>query len=675
MSAPVENLAQRLNAKRSGKGWIAKCPAHDDREPSLSINEGADGRALLKCHAGCATNDVLAALGMTPRDLFQVKYPQPNENGAAVARAGQTTTRKEESKQSFDWQRCVSALKAKDLVRLGNERWYSRAFCSWLHEKKLVGLYNGNFAFPVGNGAVIGTHYCLEDGSWRYTPTGTKTAPLVIGDLAKAKQVHLCESQWDLLALADRTDLYRNEYHAFIATRGASNVALLKGLLPTGASVLAWPQNDAAGQNWLSDLGAHTGTALAKAVTPAPYKDVNDWTKAGASAEELYRPLWRNEVVYEPPKPFTTVDLASLLNAIVAFLQRYIVFQNPEQPVAIALWVVHTWVLDAFTYSPYLHIASPEKQCGKTRLLDCLELLAAKPWRAILPSEAVLFRKIDVDRPALLLDEVDAIFTNGKDDRKEPLRALLNNGFSRSATVPRCVGPNFQIQDFQVFCAKALAGIGKLPDTVRDRSVPIQLVRRSRDEKVERFRKREAEKEAMSIRSELEAWSQKTSNIDTLRDARPSVPDELSDRQADICEPLLAITDLASGEWPERARGALIKLCCQSDEDESTGVKLLSHIRDVFNETQTDRLSTKEILEALVALETDAPWAEWWEQDLKNENIKSAGAKLARKLKRYGIKAKPFWVSGETARGYFREEFEQVWKRFCPCSGERDVRM
>ena len=70
MSAPLENLVQRLDARRSGKGWIAKCPAHDDRKPSLSIDEGTDGRALIKCHAGCSTDDVISALGLTRRDLF-----------------------------------------------------------------------------------------------------------------------------------------------------------------------------------------------------------------------------------------------------------------------------------------------------------------------------------------------------------------------------------------------------------------------------------------------------------------------------------------------------------------------------------------------------------------------------------------------------------------------------
>jgi hypothetical protein len=233
--------------------------------------------------------------------------------------------------------------------------------------------------------------------------------------------------------------------------------------------------------------------------------------------------------------------------------------------------------------------------------------------------------------------------------------------------VPRCVGSTFQIQDFQVFCAKALAGIGKLPDTVRDRSIPIQLVRRSRDESVERFRKREAEQAVATIRSELEAWSHQKGNTETLRDSRPSVPDELSDRQADICEPLFAIAELAGGEWPERARGALIKLCCESDEDESVGVKLLSDIRDVFNEMQTDRLSTKEILEALVALETDTPWAEWWEQDLNKENTRGPAQKLARLLKPYRIESRGIRVADNTTpRGYVREHFIEVWKRYCP---------
>jgi hypothetical protein len=71
MTAPVGLVLDRLaGVRRSGSGWVARCPAHDDRRPSLSIAEGEDGRVLLYCHAGCATRDVVAAMGLRMADLF-----------------------------------------------------------------------------------------------------------------------------------------------------------------------------------------------------------------------------------------------------------------------------------------------------------------------------------------------------------------------------------------------------------------------------------------------------------------------------------------------------------------------------------------------------------------------------------------------------------------------------
>jgi len=63
-------LAKLPDARRNGKGWIAKCPAHDDRRPSLSVAEGDDGRALVRCHAGCSTEEVVARLGLSMADLM-----------------------------------------------------------------------------------------------------------------------------------------------------------------------------------------------------------------------------------------------------------------------------------------------------------------------------------------------------------------------------------------------------------------------------------------------------------------------------------------------------------------------------------------------------------------------------------------------------------------------------
>ena len=80
MIALDDIVAQLDGARRSGEGWCARCPAHDDSSPSLSIGEGDDGRILVKCHAGCDTDAIVSALGLTARDLF----PSRNGNGASV---------------------------------------------------------------------------------------------------------------------------------------------------------------------------------------------------------------------------------------------------------------------------------------------------------------------------------------------------------------------------------------------------------------------------------------------------------------------------------------------------------------------------------------------------------------------------------------------------------------
>lgn len=72
MSTPLDRVLARLtHVKKEGEGkYRARCPAHDDHTPSLTISETDDGKVLLRCWAGCETAAVLAALGLTWRDLF-----------------------------------------------------------------------------------------------------------------------------------------------------------------------------------------------------------------------------------------------------------------------------------------------------------------------------------------------------------------------------------------------------------------------------------------------------------------------------------------------------------------------------------------------------------------------------------------------------------------------------
>ena len=341
-------------------------------------------------------------------------------------------------------------------------------------------------------------------------------------------------------------------------------------------------------------------------------------------------------------------ELRTALASAQTFIANYVVL-TPEQAVACALWVCHTYALDAADTTPYLAITSAEKQSGKTVLLDVLESISHKPWRAVRPSEAVLFRKIEKDTPTLLLDEVDTIWGPKARAEDEGLRALLNAGFRRKgSTVPRCVGPSMTLRDFATYCPKAIAGIGDLPDTVADRSIPIRMERKRRGDRVARWRWRDVEMIASAVRECIESALGALCAL--LAEARPSLPDELNDRAQDAWEPLLAIAEQAGGEWPELARTAAVTLMRGRVEEAPIGARLLADIHGCLN--GHTRIATSDLLEDLVALE-DAPWGDWGGRPI-------TGRRLAGLLRPYKIapRNEGGW------RGYFASDFSDAWERY-----------
>ena len=349
-------------------------------------------------------------------------------------------------------------------------------------------------------------------------------------------------------------------------------------------------------------------------------------------------------------------DGAELLERLAWFIRRYVALSE-DQALLSALWVVHTHALDAADTTPYLNVKSAEKRSGKTRLLEVLSLLAAGSWLTGRVTAAVLVRKVAAEAPALLLDESDAAF-KGDREYAETLRGVLNAGFRRGGVASLCVGQgaNITYEDFPVFCPKVIAGIGKLPDTVADRSIPIELRRRRPSEKVERFRLRKVGPEVLPIQQDVRAWAQR--HLDSLSRAEPDLPDELDDRAQDIMEPLLAIADEVGGEWPERSRRAAVGLLTgeEREDAESLGVRLLRDIRDVFDDKSSDRLPTRKLLEALHAME-EAPWG-----SLRGEPLDARG--LARLLKPYSVKPEKLREGDDTFRGYRRTSFEDAWVRY-----------
>jgi hypothetical protein len=359
-------------------------------------------------------------------------------------------------------------------------------------------------------------------------------------------------------------------------------------------------------------------------------------------------------------------ELAALLDGVSAFVTRYVVLE-PVQVIAIALWVAHAWALRAFDVTPYLAVMSPEKRSGKSRLLEILALLVPTPWKAISPSEAVVYRSIDAETPTLLLDEVDAIFVRGR-EQTEGLRALLNAGNARGTTVPRCIGNSHQVRRFRVFCPKVLAGIGELPDTVADRSIPIRMRRRTKSEAAhcERLR-RGAEKAGSHLAHDLEAWAGDAAPAEggALRQALLEVehladPDgrlaTLDDRAFEQAwEPLLAIASLAGAAWYERAIEAALALSAERVDDAATlGVRLLHDIRLAFGDEA--RIASRALTEALVADET-SPWADFGGKPLTQRA-------LANLLRPFKIRPRSLRFQDSTAKGYEREWFADAWERY-----------
>jgi Protein of unknown function (DUF3631) len=347
-------------------------------------------------------------------------------------------------------------------------------------------------------------------------------------------------------------------------------------------------------------------------------------------------------------------DGAALVRDIEGFLGRFIVLpMNTALP--LALWVVATFTFESFDAFPYLAITSPTKQCGKTRLLECLELLAHEARRAANPSEAALFRMIEKYKPTLLLDEAETL--NGKGERAEYLRALLNAGNRRNASVPRCVGQgtNQDVQEFSIYCPKIVAGIGRFPETVTDRAICVSMQRRKNSEVVSRFLYRSAGPEGQALRERVERFlGQRKSEIEAAYESADLA--FLPDRDAEAWQPLfalLAVSDSLRLAELRKCAESLTQSKASNAEDDSLSQRLLVDLREVWPEAEGHAL-TADLLARLKAIE-ESPWA---------GEVELNPRKLARMLRGFGVSPATVRADGRNGKGYSREDAEAAFSRY-----------
>jgi putative DNA primase/helicase len=394
----------------------------------------------------------------------------------------------------------------------------------------------------------------------------------------------------------------------------------------------------------LKDKGASAPARLVDAVLPVE-RSSNSAPAAGQG----------RALQFADPEPCSEpVNGAALLNALAATFRRFVALPACAD-VALALWTVHTHALDASEASPYLALTSPEKRCGKTRTLSLLNRLVRRPLPASSITPAAVFRGIECYSPTLLIDEADAFLRE-----REELRGVLNSGHTReTAYVLRADGEDHEPRCFSTWSAKALALIGRLPDTLTDRSIVIPMRRRAPQERVERLRLGGDQTGALkALHGRAARWT--ADHLAALRAAEPDVPVELGDRAADNWRPLLAIADQAGEDWPEQTRRAALALSGAGvDALDSVREQLLADIRDALHERGVERIFTDDLLNDLCSRD-DRPWGEW------RAGHRMSGVQLAKQLKPFGIRPRLFRDGPKSARGYSAADFADAFSRYLP---------
>lgn len=383
-------------------------------------------------------------------------------------------------------------------------------------------------------------------------------------------------------------------------------------------------------------LGINRVTELDKAVSKArkqsaddnaPFPDVEPW-----------------------PEPINPVIL---LDEISVTLRRFIVMDKYQSDIA-TLWLASCWFVDVIHTAPIALINAPEKGCGKTQLLTLLGKLAPRATQLSGISPSVLFRMIEKYQPTLFVDEIETVLKDNED-----LRGLLNAGHTRdSAFVWRSVaaGDDFEPKRFTVWGMKAIAGINaiKLAETVTSRSIVFELRRKKPDEKADRLRFAEPHL-FTRLTAQLARFAEDCS--EQVRQTRPVLPDELGDRDQDNIEPLLQVAYVTGGHWPDTAVKAALKIFQASQSTQSTANELLSDIQEIFETKRTNKISTADLIEALVS-DDEKSWQTY------NRGKALSPRQLANKLRDYSIYSKTIRLGYETAKGYELDQFADVFERY-----------
>ena len=353
----------------------------------------------------------------------------------------------------------------------------------------------------------------------------------------------------------------------------------------------------------------------------------------------------------------------TLINEITDFYRQYL-HTSPGQLDILALWTLHSYCFLEAPFSPSLNIHSRHKQSGKTLCLQLLTLLCEDSWMHTAAAPSLLLRQLTNEEPnsfvgTLLLDDCHATFGSSRMNIK--LQGLLTARFQHDARFTIEFKDQDDQRDFNeipVYFPMAFAGQGRIHTCLAERSIPITLEPKPPGSPCRPFRFFDAQKSIRNLAERLREWGATTdklfANIVPYKEAQ--FPPELSWRQRDCAEPLLHIADFIGGEWPERARQALVNIfALAAFEDFYSSRQILSDLQDIFAEKgNPEWMSSADLLEHLHTLD-DRHWDEW------NKGKPMVPKNLAGLLEPFGIHPKNNRTGPDNKKvikGYKREDLE-----------------
>ena len=505
MNPVLQNVLSRLQGvRKDGKGWKALCPAHNDREPSLKVDEGEGGKVLVKCFAGCRTEDIVAAIGLNMSNL----YPEPERKRKVIA--------------AYDYKDASGKLLFQ-VCRTADKRFFQRR--------------------PDGKGGWLNGLGGIQPVLYRL--------PEVLQALKQGETIFIPEGEKDV------DNLVRLGLAATTAPMGAGKWRDYYSGWLKGANVVILPDNDEPGRKHAQQVaqslhGKAKSIKILELPGLPPKGDVSDWLAAGGTKEELLRlaaeaPEWRPpkrakrekdkkedehkarqtsflvnggtlfEQIYLDGKSlflaFNTVtgevkitsfleleeeiiepisgedvelgavrlpsgveeygDTLTLLAEIETHIYRYLDV-SPNYLKFAAYYVLLSWLYDRFHTLPYLR-ALGDTGCGKSRFLDVIGGLCYKAISASgCVTPAPIYRMLRKWQGTLILDEADM---KNSDEYNEVV-TILNCGFERGRPVIRATKDNpDKVQILPVYGPKVFATRRRFKDVALEARCLTEVMR------------------------------------------------------------------------------------------------------------------------------------------------------------------------------------------------------